>query len=337
MDRTRTAVRVVPASQRPATSAAEKSTGRLSLAPTTDIHTPVFPEVEVPRAFNAYLAEPLPQRPAGSIGKSGQCALVFHVRQEKTYIQRSFVSHPFHFTHPWHLDPALPDMAVVYVQAPAGGLIQGDRAAMQFSLASGARVHVTTQAAEKIHTMTANCAVQQITFTLAADAYAEYCPEPVILFPGSRFAQEVHVELGTNAWFFLAELFLVPAGLAPFDALSTCLTVRETKGKVLLHERGVALPTKWNLDGPGILNGHRVWGQAVLSGPQIPPAQIKDLATLIADQPGVICGASSLPRERGVVVKVVGTQVPVVRQVLYTAWNFLRLQWLQAPATLFPK
>jgi urease accessory protein UreH len=106
---------------------------------------------------------------------------------------------------------------------------------------------------------------------------------------------------------------------------------------VLLHERGLALPARWGLNGPGILSGSRVWGQAVLSGPQMSLAQIKDLATLIADEPEVTCGVTSLPYDRGVAVKVVGKQVPAVRQVLHAAWNFLRLQWLHAPAPQFPK
>jgi urease accessory protein len=228
-------------------------------------------------------------------------------------------------------------MAVVYVQTPAGGLIQGDRAAMQFTLESNARVHVTTQAAEKIHTMTANCAVQQVRFTLASHSYAEYCPEPIILFPQSRFAQDLQVELGESAWFFFTEIFLVPASMELFTAFANRLTVREASRKVLLHERGCVFPAQRGLDGPGILADHRVWGQGVFSGPQISSTQTKDLALLLTDQSDVTCGVTSLPYERGVAVKVVATNVPAVRQTLHAAWNFLRLQWLRAPAPQFPK
>ncbi len=319
MDRTRAAVRVEPSSPTSVAVALETVTNSSSRLQLVDHPATGFPQFHVPREFNAYLDEPLAQRPAGSSGKRGQCAFAFHVRQGRTYLQRSFVSHPFHFTHPWHLDPALPDMAVVYVQTPAGGLIQGDQVAMHFTLESSARVHITTQAAEKIHTMTANCAIQHISFEVAAGAYAEYCPEPVILFPRSRFAQELHVELGAHAWFFCSELFLVPERMALFEAFANSLTVRETTGRLLLHERGLALPRQWNLDGPAILAGQRVWGQAVFIGPQISTGIVKDLAALIADQPGVTCGATSLPRERGIAVKVLGAQVPAVRRVLQTA------------------
>lgn len=318
MDRTRAAVRVEPASP--------------AFTPTTG-----FSSTQVPREFAAYRDEPLPQRPAGSSGKNGRCALAFHVREGRTYLQGNFVSHPFHFTHPWHLDPALPDMAVVYVQTPGGGLIQGDRAALQFTLAPSARVHITTQAAEKIHSMTANCAIQHISFALAEGAYAEYCPEPVILFPRSRFAQAVHVELGAQAGFFCSELFLMPERMARFEAFANGLTVRDPTGRLLLHERSLALPTRRNLDGPGILAGQHVWGQAVFIGPRISPGIVKDLAALMAEQAGVMCGVTSLPRERGIAVKVLAAQVPAARDALHVAWNFLRLHWLQVPAPRFPK
>lgn len=318
MDRTRTAVRVAPDAP--------------ALTPAAE-----FPHLQVPREFTAYLDEPLPQRPAGSSGKRGRCALAFHVRQGRTYLQRSFVSHPFHFTHPWHLDPALPDMAVVYVQTPAGGLIQGDRATLRFTLAPNARVHITTQAAEKIHAMTANCAIQDIAFALAAGAYVEYCPEPMILFPQSRFAQTLHVELGAQAWFFGKELFLMPERMAHFEAFANGLTVRDSTGRWLLHERSLTLPMQRSLDGPGILAGQRVWGQAVLVGPQVSPGIVRDLARLMVEQPEVRCGVTSLPRERGIAVKVLAAQVSPARQALHVAWHFLRLHWLQAPALQFPK
>ena len=339
MDRARTPVRLVLTPQAPviAPSAATQVSGHSCGLPTDAPNATAFPQVKVPRAFNSYLAEPLPQRPAGSIGKRGRCSLAFAVRGGKTHLQQSFVSHPFHVTHPWHLDPALPNMAVVYVQTPTGGLIQGDRAVMQFALEPSAQVHITTQAAEKIHMMTANCATQQVTFTLAANAYAEYCPEPVILFPGSRFAQEVYIELGLQAGIFFSEIFLIPAGMELFTALSTGLTIREVSGTILLHERGLAMPAQRRLDRPGILGGHRVWGQAVFSGPQVPSRVIQELAALIADQSEAICGVSSLPRERGIVVKVVSNYVPAVRQALHSVWNFLRFQWLQVPAPVFPK
>ena len=207
-----------------------------------------------PQSFQPYLSDALDQRPAGSVGKSGACTLAFTATGSgRTQLQQSFVSHPFHLTRPWYLDPALPGMAVVYVQTPAGGLSQGDRATLQFNLGDTAQVHLTNQPAEKIPSMTANCALQSVSFVLGAGAYAEYCPEPVILFPQARFGQQLRVQLGRQASFFFSELFLIRGDVTqePFEALSTSLTVTDAAGDLLMREHSVALPLQQRLTGPG--------------------------------------------------------------------------------------
>jgi urease accessory protein len=249
------------------------------------------------------------------------------------------VTHPFHLTRPWYLDAELPGMAVAYLQTPAGGLIQGDRASVQITLAAQAQVHLTTQAAEKIHTMTANCALQRSTFTLAAKAYAEYYPEPVILFPGSRFAQDTHIELGTGASCFFAEVFLTPRSAegAAFEALAATLTVQDADGTLLLRDRSLVLPARQALAGPGVLAGSHIWGQAFLLGPSVPAAWAREVSALISAEHAVIGGATVLPWGRGLGVKIVGSDMRAIRRVLATAWNYLRVRHLGVPAPQFPK
>ena len=297
-----------------------------------------------PRSFQPYLSDALDQRPAGSAGKSGACRLTFATAGSgKTQLQQSFVSHPFHLTRPWYLDPALPGMAVVYVQTPAGGLIQGDRATLQFALGDTAQVHITNQAAEKIHSMTANCALQSVSFVLGAGAYAEYCPEPVILFPRARFGQCLHVQLGRQASFFFSEIFLIRGDmtLEPFEALSTGLTVTDAAGDLLMREHGVALPFQQRLIGPGVLDRYHVWGQAVLIGRAVTENWAREIQEELQEEsfPAtvLVAGTTLLPGECGVCVKVTGTQVPAVRQVLRRAWNGLRLRHLGVPAPDMPK
>ena len=216
-------------------------------------------------------------------GKSGGCQLIFAAGSGKTYLQRSFVSHPFHLTRPWYLDSALPGMAVVYLQTPAGGLIQGDRATLQFALGDTTQVHITSQAAEKIHSMTANCALQSVAFVLDAGAYAEYCPEPIILFPRARFGQQLHVRLGRRATFFFSEIFLMRTDMRqePFEALSTSLSVTDAAGDLLMREHGVVLPRQQRLTGPGILGRYHVWGQAVLVGLSVTESWASEIQTEI--------------------------------------------------------
>jgi urease accessory protein len=230
-------------------------------------------------------------------------------------------------------------MAVVYLQTPAGGLIQGDRARMRFIFAPQSQVHLTTQAAEKIHSMTANCAVQQITFSLGAGAYVECWPEPIILFPRARFAQGVEAMLEPGASLFLSEMFLSPlaANGASFDALTTLFQVRDANTGLLVHDRSLVQTQGRRLTGPGVLGGHRAWGQAFLVGPSIPPAWSQQLQQMLCAEPHIICGVTLLPKARGICVKVVGSNAPAIRHALHLAWDYLRTQLLGVPAPSFPK
>lgn len=293
----------------------------------------------IPQEFTAYGEESLAQRPAGSVGKDGVCNLSFVIRQDKTQLQRAFVTHPFHLTTPWHLDPALPGMAVVYLQTPAGGLIQGDRASLQFKCGPHTQVHLTTQAAEKIHTMTNNCALQRTSFTLDANAYVEYCPEPVILFPDARFAQTIDITLGPKASFFLTEIVLPRGGAdgTSFAAFSSTLRAYDSETGLLMHDRSLALPRHHNLNGPGVLGGGHLWGQAFLIGPVIPPPWVREIHVILSSLSGVTCGAAALPKARGICVKAVGTDVRALRQALFLVWNYVRMRLFNVPATVFPK
>jgi len=293
----------------------------------------------LPRSFSPYWREPLQQRPAGSIGKRGVCELSFAPHQGKTRLRSSFVTHPFHLTAPWYLDPLLSGMAVIYLQTPAGGLIQGDRARVQLTFASQSQAHLTTQAAEKIHSMTANCAAQSLSFSLGAGAYVEYCPEPVILFPGARFAQGIEVTLAPDASFFLSEVFLSRRDVegASFDALATMLQVQDVNQNLLVHDRSLVRAQARRLSGPGVLGEHHAWGQAFLLGPTIPPGWCQQLHQLFCSEPQVLCGVTLLPKARGLCVKVVGSHAPAIRRVLQLTWNYARTQLLGVPAPSFPK
>lgn len=298
-----------------------------------------LPLFSLPQPFNNYVNETLDQRPAGSPGKNGQCDLSFTVSRGQTHLSQSYVTHPFHLTAPWRLDPTLSGMAVVYLQTPAGGLIQGDRARMRFTFAPHAQVHLTTQAAEKIHTMTANCAVQQASFTLGAHAYVEYCPEPIILFPGARFAQDVTVTLEQGASMFLSEIFSSRSADdgCSFEAFTSALRVYDADKGLLLHDRALVLPRQYSRDGIGVLDGCQNWGQAFLVGPLVSPLWVRELHDLLTAETEAISGVTLLPQARGLCVKVVGAEARAIRRVLYAAWNYTRTHVLGAPAVRFPK
>ena len=116
----------------------------------------------------------------------------------------------------------------------------------------------------------------------------------------------------------------------------------------------MALPAQLPLDGPGVLSGYHVWGQAFLVGPDIPADWAHELQADLATrgnvstaaweddtfplaETGAVWGVSLLPQERGISVKVVGSEVRAVRRLLFSAWHWLRLRHRGVPAPHFPK
>ena len=171
----------------------------------------------------------------------------------------------------------------------------------------------------------------------------------MILFPGARFGQALQIQLASGASFFGSEIFLSRKGQkgqegreatpdgASFEAFTTSLTVLDADRSILIRDQSLALPAQHSLSGPGVLAEHYVWGQAFLLGPDIPADWARDMHAQLPTTSGTVWGVSLLPRERGISVKVVGSQVRAVRHVLSTAWNLLRMRHLGVSAPDFPK
>ncbi len=110
-----------------------------------------------PAEFAAYLDEP-PQMRSGAVGKSGLLRLGFERRAERTILADLQSRTPYLAQRALHCDEALPDMAWLFMITTAGCVLQGDRLTLEVALGPGARAHVTTQSATKIHSMDANYA-----------------------------------------------------------------------------------------------------------------------------------------------------------------------------------
>jgi urease accessory protein len=81
----------------------------------------------------------------------------------------------------------------------SGCVLQGDRLALEVAVGPGARAHVTTQSATKVHSMDANYAVQTQSIALADGAYLELLPEPLIPHRRARFLSDTRISIAPTA------------------------------------------------------------------------------------------------------------------------------------------
>ena len=87
----------------------------------------------------------------------------------------------------------------------AGGIAGGDRLGIAVTLEAGAKLVVTTAAAEKIYRTDGPQASLAVTATLAADAELTWLPQETILFDRARFARTVDIAMAATARLVFAE------------------------------------------------------------------------------------------------------------------------------------
>ena len=180
--------------------ATPRAPGFASLAPSA-AHLPR----PAPAEFAAYGDEP-PQMKSGAVGKSGYLRLGFEHRDGRTILADLDSRTPFLAQRALHCDDALPDMAWLFMITTGGCVLQGDRLALDVALGEGARAHVTTQSATKVHSMDANYAHQTQSFTLGEGAYLEFLPDPLIPHRQARFANDTRIVIDPTASMLCSEI-----------------------------------------------------------------------------------------------------------------------------------
>jgi urease accessory protein len=303
----------------------------------------VPPQAAVPRELAAFADEP-PQMRSGAVGKAGHLALGFARRGERTILADLAARAPYLAQRALHFDDALPDMAWTFVITTTGCVLQGDRMQLDITLGEGARAHVTTQSATKIHAMDANHASQRQTLTLAADAYLEYLPEPLIPHRNARFASDTAIVLHPTASLLCGEI-LQPGRMHHrhdewfgASALSLATRCARPDGTLLFAERLAVEPARTPVRRAGAMDRFDVLGNVFLcTPPAIAERVYAQLDATVDYGAGVAHGACRLPNDAGLVYKVLARSTAEVRDRVRAFWSIARREITGAdiPAPFF--
>ncbi len=283
-----------------------------------------------PAGFARFAGEP-PQMRSGAPGKNGFLRLGFERRGERTILAELDSRAPYLAQRALHCDEALPDMPWLFVITTAGCVLQGDRMALDVALAEGARAHVTTQSATKVHAMDANYAVQTQSFALAAGAYLEYLPEPLIPHREARFASDTRITIHPSASLLCAEIVQPgrkhhrPDECFGATLLSLATAAARPDGTPLFSERLVVEPARHPVRQTGVMDGFDVFANVVLCTPPETAARVHARVGAEVDHAqGVAFGACRLPNEAGLVYKVLGRETAQVREAVRGFWAVAR-------------
>jgi urease accessory protein len=269
--------------------------------------------------------------PSGTVGKSGFLKLGFERRAGTTILAELDRRVPYLAQRALHPDEALPDLAHVFLITSSGCLLQGDRLSLEVALGLGARAHVTSQSATKIHSMDVNLALQRQSFTLDDGAYLEFLPEPLIPHRRSRFASDTRITVAPSATLLYAEIVQSgrkhhhPDECFGATLLALATEARRPDGRLLFAENLVFEPGLHPPRQTGVMDSFDVFGNAILL---TPPAVADRVAARVgADvdlKTGVAHGACRLPNEAGLIYKVLGRETLQVKDKVREFWGIVR-------------
>jgi urease accessory protein len=285
--------------------------------------------------LDGYHTEPA-QLPSGAPGKNAYLRLGFGRRGERTELVDLDRRTPLLAQQALHFDEGMPELACVFMVSTAGGIPQGDRYAIEVNLEADAHAHVTSQSATRIQEMDANFATLTQDLTLGERSYLEFLPDPVIPYRHSRFVSQTRLRVDESATVLYSEVLLPgrkhykQGEMFAYDVYSATVQGSRPDGRELFTEKIVIEPGRWGPDRAGVMGGFHVLGSAVLMTPpeiteRVLPQVAVSYGEAVADPDDrVAMGVSRLPRDAGLIYKVLGMESEPVRARMRDFWALVR-------------
>jgi urease accessory protein len=199
------------------------------------------------------------------------------------------------------------DAAWIVTSSLGGGLVDGDRVALEVDVDAGATAVVTTQASTKVYKGSSQ---QRTRVRVAGDGTALVVPDPVVPYRDASFAQVTELELARDSTVILCDV--LTAGRVAYGERwsATCLDtlLRITiDGALVLHDRIVLAG-----DVAAHMQRFTALATAILIGPRVREIAAARLGVLERVTPGspVIVAASALAD--GALFRIAGADVETV-------------------------
>ncbi|MGH8480274.1 MAG: urease accessory protein UreD [Gammaproteobacteria bacterium] len=197
---------------------------------------------------------------AGSAGWAARLALRFEQRAGRTVLAHRSHEGPLAVQKPFYPEG---DVCHVYLLHPPGGVVGGDRLAIEIEVASDAHALITTPAAGKFYRSGGPASMQEQRLSVASGAALEWLPQETILYARCRASVSTRVTLVPGARFIGWEVLCLgrPAAGERFDA-GLCRHRLDLwcEDRPLLIERSTIAGGSELLQAPWGFGGHPISG-----------------------------------------------------------------------------
>ena len=242
-----------------------------------------------------------------------------------TFIASQFAEYPYHVCRPLFLDRELPGLATLYLQSCSGGLFEDDKLACDVIAGTGSAVHLTSGASTIVHSSRRGGQAEHSTAIRAEqNAFAEYLPDPVILFPHARLTTRLDLTLDPSATIIVSDSFIVhdPAGLGGVPAfIAMTVTAKLADGTLLARDRIAISGEAFKPGKPGVMGPWKCYGTVMVLTRNVPSAALRDgLRGALAGIEAVYAGVSTLPNRAGVWARFLTADAVSLRGAIARAW-----------------
>ena len=247
----------------------------------------------------------------------------------QTFLAGQRTTYPFTLTQPFCLDRAPHGMLTLMLQSISGGVYENECLALDFSVEDGARVHLTTQGATVVHSMRGGrVATQQVSIRAGKGSFVEYLPDPLTLFPQARFRSSVHIAVEEGATAISGDAFGLhdPDALArPFGSIFSETVFQRPDGQRRCVDRFEVSGHEFVASLPHALQRYQTQGTFWVVSDHDSEEMVTALRTALGPLPDIYAGASLLPDDAGVWMRVLAVDAVALRGAFHAAWSAVRL------------
>jgi len=287
---------------------------------------------DVPSQFASFDGK-IPQMDVGKTGKIGFLKLTLESdsQRNKTIITEQLSRVPLYVQKALYYDETIPSMAHVFVLSPSGGVLQGDRYRTDIELKNGAISHITTQGATRMYKMNSNYATQMINLNVGKNCYLEFLPEQLIPYKNSRYYQKATFKIDDSATLVYSET-IVPGRVAMgelFDYDVCCLKTLcyDDKQEMKFHDNCILEPKKQRMNSLGIFGNKTAHSMMyVVTKQECIEELYEAINQLFKDNDEIIGGASILPNNSGLSVRVLSNSSELNKTTVYNIAQIVRKQ-----------
>lgn len=260
-------------------------------------------------------------------GQNGTIKIELQAKEDsKTYIKSLLSKAPFLIQKAMYPDSGYPHFAHIYMMSSSGGILQGDEQKIDVVMGKNSTARITTQSATKIYKMEGGYASQYINIHSQEGSYLEFVPHQIIPFKSSRFYQEVNLEVEENAVLIYSEIIsagrIASGEKFDFD-LCFLRTSAHRNGQILFTDvMNLSHKDKVNLE--SIFGGKDIFSTIYIIGSSIQVEMITDKINLAVQNAFFLASCSTLPRNSGIIVRILADSVSEIVDLTEYITNILR-------------